>query len=63
MNHYKVYTGPTVVAYAASRLRSAGLTVTLEGTQDVYVNAEDVYVILDALGHGSGWTWRDVKKV
>lgn len=41
MNRYRLYTGPTLVATTAARLREAGLTVTCEGTEAVYLTAPE----------------------
>jgi hypothetical protein len=62
MTHYRVYTGPTQVKNSAERLTVAGLHVTLEGTEHVYVEAGSQEQVLAALNtpHNSGWTWRDV---
>ena len=57
MNKFMVYTGPTLVKTAADRLRAAGMHVTLEGTCNVYVNANSAAQVLAAL---PSWTWRDV---
>jgi hypothetical protein len=62
MHKYKVYTGPTVVQYAANRLRDRGYTVS-EGTEHVYTEAASREDVLEALPRGVGWTWRDVQEL
>jgi hypothetical protein len=39
MAKFKVWTGPVTVAEVASKLRNAGMPVTLEGTESVYFEA------------------------
>jgi hypothetical protein len=66
MNHYKVYTGPTLVQGTAAALRRAGYTVTLEGTQHVYLDTTDgAGAVLETLrAHtGPGWNLNDVQPV
>lgn len=36
----KFWTGPTLVEQIATRFREAGVTVTCEGTEHVYVNGD-----------------------
>lgn len=62
MNKYRVYCGPTVVEHAAAKLRTAGLDVTLLGTEHVYVDAVSHEVVLMALGT-TGWSYRDVAQL
>ena len=63
MNKYRLWTGPTLVNQAAEWLEQAGLTVTVRGTESVYVLANNQDQVLNALPKGSGWTWRDVTKL
>lgn len=61
---HKVYTGPTIVKQTADRLRASGLTVTLEGTDRVYVEANDFRTVLAALKQSccTGWSNRDIRE-
>jgi hypothetical protein len=56
---YKVYTGPTIVQTTAARLRNAGFSVYLEGTEHVYLTADSPEQVLAALG--SGFSHLDVR--
>ena len=62
MFRFSVYTGPTIVAACAEKLRAAGVTVYCEGTEHVYVEtpltADQVAAVL-----GSTWSWRDVRAI
>ena len=59
MTQYKVWTGPTQVQGAADLLRKAGLNVTLEGTEHVYVQADSRQQVYDALPN---WSKRAVSE-
>lgn len=64
MHKYKVYTGPTLVGYAANLLQLAGYTVS-EGTEHVYVEAPNSCSVVTTLRNrtGHGWTHRDVQEL
>lgn len=58
---YRVYTGPTLVQAYAERFRAAGIRVTIEGTEHVYIVTELVPdTILAAIGPISGLKRDDV---
>ncbi len=40
MKRLRIWTGPSLVSELAGKLRDAGVTVTVEGTEHVYVEAE-----------------------
>jgi hypothetical protein len=60
MTKYTVWTGPTQVQGAADLLRQAGLNVTLEGTEHVYLEANNVQEVYNALPN---WSKRAVREV
>ena len=64
-NRFKVYCGPTVVKPLADSLRRAGVHVTLEGTEHIYITAlcSDEFTMLQVLKtHMHGFTVRDIHK-
>ena len=46
---FSCWTGPTLVGQIAGKMRDAGLTVTCEGTEKVYVESEGTD------GDGAAW--------
>jgi hypothetical protein len=61
-HRYVVYCGPTLVASTAQRLRDAGFTVSVEGTEHVYFGGFDrtPQDVLDAL---PTWKLTDVNQL
>jgi hypothetical protein len=63
----RVWTGPTSVGSVAAKLREAGVTVTVEGTEHVHVLVEATEpaavahnlqaTLLQHFGAGNGWWW------
>lgn len=62
---YQVYCGPTLVQAYATRLRSHGLNVYLEGTEHVYVESRLTHAGFVCLVQSqfSGVKERDVKQL
>lgn len=60
MSVQSFHTGPTIVKAMAQKCREAGLTVTCEGTERVYVEATDRYHVLAELRrvHGTDFGLR-----
>jgi hypothetical protein len=62
MNHYRIYTGPTIVHQTADRLLNAGVRVVVEGTAHLYVrtNLEPLQVLTLL---GPTWKTADVVRL
>jgi hypothetical protein len=61
VNRYRIYCGPTITRDVAHRLSLWDVTVTLIGTEHIYVETKlNSDKLLDILGRQGGWSLRDI---